>query len=293
MKNKVVARLIGLFITVGLIFVMTACGAENAAETSAGAADWGSGEEDDWDEDDDDDDEDWDEDDDEYEEVSDYEELEDDGNSDDEDWDDDWEEVKEDEKDSGDDEDWEEIEEFEETEDEEEGSSKTDKNGYYKKSKEAEAVSTTETPKLSDFDWFLDGVRGTGVPEDAENIHHPEDAVGDWKCLVIFDPVNMSGELSYHLGTLHMDCKEFDGVEKLSPHIEWNYYLDKNGKNKTDESDKDYFLSLGPFSDGWYGEDGSGNMSFRMWTMGDGKQYAWGSANLKEAADNFVVLVRP
>ncbi|MCR4908149.1 MAG: hypothetical protein K5985_04905 [Lachnospiraceae bacterium] len=287
MKNMVIARLIGLFVTMGLLVALTGCGAGSVAtEASAEAAEWGSGETED--------EEDWDEDD-EFEEVSDYEELEDDEDSDDEDWgdDEDWEEVTEDDGNSDeDDEDWEEVEEFEETE-EEDGSPKTDENGYYKKSSEAAAVSTTETPELSDFDWFFDGVRGTGVPEDAENIHRPEDAVGDWKCLVIFDPVNMSGELSYHLGTLHMDCKEFDGVEKLSPHIEWNYYVDKNGKNKTDESDKDYFLSMGSFTDGWYGEDGNGNMSFRMWTLGDGKQYAWGAANLKEAADNFVVLVRP
>ncbi len=167
-----------------------------------------------------------------------------------------------------------------------------DKHGYYGKSDVAAQLSTTAVPTLDDFAWFLGQIERSGVPQNADNIHHPEDAVGDWKCLVVYDPLNSEGKKSYHLGTLHMDCKQFDGVESLSPHIEWNYSLDKDKVTRTDESGKDFFLSFGNFTDGWYGADGSGNMSFRMWTTGDGRQYAWGAAKLPDSNNNYVVLVR-
>ena len=131
-----------------------------------------------------------------------------------------------------------------------------------------------------------------GVPAKAENIHHPEDAIGDWKCLVIYDPLNQEGQRSYHLGTLHMDCSKTNGVETLSPHIEWNKKLDANMENEVDESYRNWFLSVGSFTDGWYGQKDNGNMSFRMWTMDDGKQYAWGAAKINDSDNNFVVLVR-
>lgn len=167
-----------------------------------------------------------------------------------------------------------------------------DEHGYYGKSEMASKLSTTEPPTVEDFDWFFNDVQTKGVPFNAENIHHPEDAIGDWKCLVVVDPLNKKGKLTYHFGTLDMNCKKYNGVEELSPMIEWNYKLDSNMKNKTDESGNNAFLGSGSFSDGWCGGDGNGNISFRMWTLGDGRQYAWGAAKLSDGSDNFVVLVR-
>ncbi|MCR5404213.1 MAG: hypothetical protein K6E91_10420 [Butyrivibrio sp.] len=167
-----------------------------------------------------------------------------------------------------------------------------DKHGYYGKSDIAEKLSTTKTPTMVEFSWFLNGVMKAGVPAKAENIHHPEDAIGDWKCLVIYDPLNQEGKRAYHLGTLHMDCRKDKKAETLSPHIEWRKKLDENMENEVDESYRNWFLSYGSFTDGWYGEKDNGNMSFRMWTMDDGKQYAWGAAKFSDSDNTVVVLVR-
>ncbi len=167
-----------------------------------------------------------------------------------------------------------------------------DKHGYYGKSEIAESLSTTKTPTLVEFSWFLNGVQTAGLPATAESIHHPEDAIGDWKCLVIDDPDNSDGKRAYHLASLHMDCRKNDGVEGLSPQIEWRRKLNANMENETDESSRNNFLGIGNFTDGWCGKDDNGNISFQMWTMDDGKQYALGSATINGSDDVCVVLVR-
>ncbi len=167
-----------------------------------------------------------------------------------------------------------------------------DKHGYFAMSDTAKSLSTKETPAIVEFAWFINGVMKAGVPASAESIHHPEDAIGDWKCMVIHDPFNENGEKAYHLGTIHMDCLLSKGKEMLSPHIEWNYQLDSSFENSVDESSRNWFLSIGEFTDGWYGAEGTGNMSYRLWTMDDGHQYAWGTATINNSDNNTVVLFR-
>jgi len=168
----------------------------------------------------------------------------------------------------------------------------TDEHGYYLPTDTAASVSTQSTPSLDEFDWFLNDVLMSGVPSNAENINDPSDIVGSWKCLVVYDPQNKEGKEGYHLATMEIMCRESDGKHFMGPYILWNTVIDAEG-NVSDESARNPFLSVGNFADGWYGEGGNGNMSLKFWTTGDGKQYAWGSANMQDVGDNIVVLVRP
>ena len=168
-----------------------------------------------------------------------------------------------------------------------------DKLGYYGMSDTAKALSTKRIPSEEDFDWFITDVYKNGPQEGSEYISHPEDVLGDWKCLVIYDPKNDEGKLSHHYGSAHANCrKNKEGEEELNITIEWNYCVDQEG-DRTDETGKERFLSLGPFSeDGWYNKNMDRNLWLNMWSY-DGTQYAAGSVELQDVKKTYIALVRP
>lgn len=172
------------------------------------------------------------------------------------------------------------------------GISETDDHGYLSPSALAESLSTTDKSTIDDFDWFLNLVMDSGMPDDAQFITDPEDVLGDWKCMVITDPANTEGMRSYHFANVHIECLRQDGTDTMSPHIEWDYEMDLEG-NEIDESDKDWYLGMGEWSDGWIGNSQAAhNVKLRFYSTGDGRQYAYGGITLPDVKSTGICLVR-
>ena len=168
----------------------------------------------------------------------------------------------------------------------------TDEHGYLLPSSLAEKLSTTDPSSIDDFDWFLHLVMESGMPDDAAYITDPEDVLGDWKCMVIYDPADAEGKRSYHFCHVHIDCLRQDGTDTMSPQIEWDYEMDLAG-NETDESDKERYLGMGEWSEGWIGNSQAAhNVKIRFYSTGDGKQYAYGGITLPDVKSTGICLVR-
>ncbi len=168
----------------------------------------------------------------------------------------------------------------------------TDEHGYLFPSSLAETLSTTDRSAIDDFDWFLNLVMDSGMPDDATYITEPEDVLGDWKCMVIFDPADAEGKRSYHFCHVHIDCLRQDGTDTMSPQIEWDYEMDLAG-NEIDESEKERYLGMGEWSDGWIGNSQAAhNVKIRFYRTGDGKQYAYGGITLPDVKSTGICLVR-
>lgn len=173
---------------------------------------------------------------------------------------------------------------------------RTDEHGYYLPSDVAAAISTQEKSTRDDFDWFVDDVWNNGMPEGSEFIKNPEDVVGYWKCMIIYDPADKEGKQEFHYGTMYIGADKNDGeTVTMSPHIEWGYTLDKTGK-EVDESDRNWFLGIGEWTEGWIGNtQANHNIKIRLYETGDGKQYGYGGITLQDADVKSVgvSLVRP
>ena len=104
-----------------------------------------------------------------------------------------------------------------------------DKLGYYGMSDTAKALSTKRIPSEEDFEWFITDVYKNGPQEGSEYISHPEDALGDWKCLIIYDPKNDEGKLSHHYGSAHANCRKNRGGEEEKPAPEANPLAPERG----------------------------------------------------------------
>lgn len=172
------------------------------------------------------------------------------------------------------------------------GTPDTDEYGYLIPSALADDLSTKDKSTIDDFDWFMNLVMESGMPDDAEFITDPRDVLGDWKCMVIVDPSNAEGKRSYHFCNVHIDCLIKEGIYTMSPHIEWNYEMDLSGK-EIDESSKDWYLGMGEWTEGWIGNTAAAhNTKLRFYSTGDGKQYAYGGITLQGVKGTGICLVR-
>lgn len=172
------------------------------------------------------------------------------------------------------------------------GTPDTDEYGYLIPSALADDLSTKDKSTIDDFDWFMNLVMESGMPDDAEFITDPRDVLGDWKCMVIVDPSNAEGKRSYHFCNIHIDCLIKDGIYTMSPHIEWDYEMDISGK-EIDESSKDWYLGIGEWTEGWIGNTAAAhNTKLRFYSTGDGKQYAYGGITLQGVKGTGICLVR-
>lgn len=172
------------------------------------------------------------------------------------------------------------------------GTPDTDEHGYLIPSALADDLSTKDKSTIDDFDWFMNLVMESGMPDDAEFITDPRDVLGDWKCMVIVDPSNAEGKRSYHFCNVHIDCLIKEGIYTMSPHIEWNYEMDLSGK-EIDESSKDWYLGMGEWTEGWIGNTAAAhNTKLRFYSTGDGKQYAYGGITLQGVKGTGICLVR-
>ena len=174
------------------------------------------------------------------------------------------------------------------------GEAQFDEHGYYLPSAKASSLSTKEKCTMDDFDWFMNYVWDNGMPDGAEYVKNPEDVVGDWKCMVIYDPPNKEGLKAFHLCNLHIDANELsEGSITMSPHVEWDYILNDDG-SKTDESDRDWYLGMGEWTEGWIGNTNANhNVKIRFYETGDGKQYGYGGISLPDVKSTGICIVRP
>ncbi|WP_029232472.1 hypothetical protein [Butyrivibrio sp. VCB2006] len=146
---------------------------------------------------------------------------------------------------------------------------------------------------IDDFDWFLDLVEKNGMPDEAQYISNPDVILGDWKCMVIYDPANTEGKREIHFAKVHIDSTEQADTFIMNPIIEWDYIMDDMGK-EIDESGRDTYTGIGEWTEGWIGNNSADhNVKIRFYTTGDGKQYAYGGITLQEVKSTGICLVRP
>lgn len=147
------------------------------------------------------------------------------------------------------------------------------------------------SPEISDFEnWFINGVRQTGVPQEAERIADLASLTGKWKALFIYDPDMQQSSYAQELLFIDIEAGQ-NAVTATADPVKIRFGFDAEF---TDESQDDDWVFAGSFSEGRFdGEYLETSIYITEFYNLNGKQCASGAIITASGISGAVALVRP
>jgi len=148
---------------------------------------------------------------------------------------------------------------------------------------------TSETPRISEFDWFSSDLRDGNAPANPPAITSFGQVSGGWKAYIYNYPIPGN---DYSMPSEELLNVYIGGTEQQTA-VTLDWYYTRLGSGEAYENTAPSYEYAGSFSGGQLTVTGTGSILLTKFWEEDVRQYAIGRIDWPDAADATIALTRP